>query len=163
MNIDPINQVALHAEAQLQAELGGLHNHSIGSFYPWAVVGRGQEGAWEVHNLQCSTVVYYKGKVWQGACAEALAVAEMAKHGLYWMDGYEEQAAPPSLYEQALLERLQKEESKVLRDFRAKVIAAGANQRPYAGRPSSYPARAQEAALNLGEAEWAAARARGEH
>ena len=116
--------------AQARAALGGLQDHSIGPLYPWAVVGRGND-KWEVHNLQASTVVHCKGSAWQGSCAEALAVAHMAKQG------YTEGPAPLSAHERARLAH-------------SSAVVLGALNRPYAGRAGSYALRADEAERNLG-------------
>lgn len=144
-----------------KAAAGGLQEHSVGSLYPWAVVGRGPEKAWEVHNLAAGTVVHYKGAVWQGPIKEALAVAYMVKEGIRWMDGYTEGPAPLSEHEKSVLAALEQGDRK----FRAMAVAYGASQRPCAGRPrdlsiygtdtgrmpSSYPQRATEALTALGE------------
>lgn len=118
-----------------RAALGGLQDHSIGPLYPWAVVGRGLEGKWEVHNLQESTVVHYRGVVWQGTCSEALGVAHMAKHGIDFMLNY---TAQPEPRRQAAFER-------------SSAVVAGALSRPYAGRATGYDLRAAEATRGLGE------------
>ena len=120
---------------QARAAAGGLQEHSIGPLYPWAVVGRGLEGKWEVHNLQESTVVHYRGAVWQGTCSEALGVAHMAKHGIDFMLNY---TAQPEARRQQAFER-------------SSAVVAGALRRPYAGRATGYDLRAAEAARGLGE------------
>jgi hypothetical protein len=162
------------AQAEQRAWAGGLQQHSIGPLYPWAVVGRGTESAWEVHNLQDSTVIFHGAQPWQGSCRDALGLAHMAKHGLEYlaMSGYRLQPEPPTAHEQALKA-----------GTRDDVLGTEVSPRPYAGRATgwhgtvtgrlnssqpnfeelprsmherglgrgSYPERAQEATKHLGE------------
>lgn len=127
-----------HAEAQARAISGGLHSSSLGPLYPWAVVGRGLLGAWEVHNLQKGTVIFFGDAVWQGNCSDALGVAGMVLEGLEFMPGYSERPAPPTEHETAVALR-RRSDAVVLG-----ALAARPSGRPYAGR-SSYDLRATEA------------------
>jgi hypothetical protein len=117
-----------HVKAQQRAQLGGLHKSSIGSFYPWAVVGRGLDGKWEVHNLQDGTGIFWDGKLWQGSCSAAVGLAGILKYGIEHLTGYSIQKLPPTEHELALQRRLQE--------------GYGAG---------SYSLRAREALVNLGE------------
>lgn len=165
MNLDPSTA---HAEAQTQAELGGLQQHSIGPLYPWAVVGRGLEGKWEVHNLQRGTVVFFGDAVWQGTCADALGVAHMAKQGIDFMTGYSARPEPLSAYQRALKASLDgTAEVGALFHAARHVGQTRLFGRPYAGRqragdfaisgtitgrcPTGYSLREAEALASLGE------------
>jgi hypothetical protein len=96
------NSTQGHSAAQAHAELGGIQKHSIGALYPWAIVGRGLQGLFEVHNLQEGTVVTHRGAVWQGSAVGACAVADMAVDGSLWGSGFACGPAPLSAHAQAI-------------------------------------------------------------
>ena len=92
---------------QARAAAGGLQAHSLGTYYPWTPVGRGQDGLWEVHNLQTGQAVYFNGKVWQSRefpIAEALLWCATQGH-LPIHDGFNLGPAPKSDFERAREER----------------------------------------------------------
>jgi hypothetical protein len=75
-----------------RAIAGGLQEHSVGSTYPFHPVGIGNAEStdWEVHDLMRGTRFWPLGtKPWRTvSCAVALAVADMAKRGIFSKEAF---------------------------------------------------------------------------
>ena len=85
--------------AQARAVGGGLHDRSLGAFYPWAVVGRGLTGLFEVHNLQTGEGLFAGAALWRGSASVASDLAELAAEGRVMDLGYTVEMLPQTEFE----------------------------------------------------------------